>query len=43
VNRINPDVSQQSFMRNLNMEPDYIPYSKDSSPGFDIAFGLKVD
>ena len=25
------------------MEPDYIPYSKDSSPSFDIAFGLKVD
>lgn len=47
VNRINPNVSQQTFLRDLNQEGSYKPYVKpegltEGTSGFDIAFGVKT-
>ena len=36
INRINPDVSQQSFLRDLNFEEPFRPQDY----GFDFAFGI---
>ena len=36
VNKINPNISKQSFMRDLSVEPQLEP----ASYGFDLAFGI---
>ena len=51
IYRINPDVSQQSFLRDLDKEPDFRPYQEsirghssfngtNSIRGFDFSFGV---
>ncbi|TNV83870.1 hypothetical protein FGO68_gene6300 [Halteria grandinella] len=43
TNRINPNISQQSFLRNLQEEEEFRPYESDPSlttGKFDIAFGI---
>jgi len=41
ISRDNPDVSQQTFLRDLDSEPPLIPYNDSVKVGgFDIAFGV---
>ena len=43
ISRSNPNVSQHVFMKDLDTEPPFTPYSNDSTSqvgGFDFAFGL---
>ena len=41
ITRNNPDVSQQSFLRLLDLEPAYTPYNSTlENGGFDFSFGV---